>query len=726
MMRLGSSWVILIMVMVIYHNNRFQNSAWAKGKYSWMAYDHFDEINDHFSSINADNCRNKDKSQLIMRKDVVAQLPVYNELLSRIWYRNRSSLIHIHNMALNRAFFYSYVLQRMNSTETFYKQPNWMYFYFSATADVNANPYGLNGSAFYFDTDCHYPNWYTTLPFNRTVPLFGPKAFRWDDFGDQDNFLREPTRQVVQAVDLGAGRFMNYTHPGFKMNPWYKNWLPDLKGDMDSLTKFTYYIGIKESNVTGHFISDEYDNFAFFGPNSPGASDKDERLLPVQFTAPYFDCGGSNKWVVSAVSPVIDFMPRYSNFTHLRRQRIVGVTVMDTDLIKLDFNACGVSPGNPGPSYLSGIARCRPSTGCKHKMGYGFRRGGYVCVCKSGWRYPFFIERPFQGDNVEQATEEEYYNGFQCTPTDYRLVLPVVDQLSGVSIEGTGVVVNSAGLPLDLVEENERKRRETGNGSALVDTSYKYFPTNVQNLKSRHGDVHVKTEKSKGDETSIVHTVGSKKMVPNDVTVMEIPSTNKSTHTPREPTPHEMIALAEKIRELGESQKLQEYLNLQGSRYKLDITRDEREDTYAERNNVDISVEKEYEADVKQHKAYKDFLIEADQVSGKPNGSRVAEILRDDVIQMRERHEQRFHANRLSAGARRRRKRASVYDDMAFNRVLRIFRWKNSVSRSNCHQQPNHRLTMPGDVGYGADKQFQNEGRTAVRLSNFLSLYLQV
>ena len=37
---------------------------------------------------------------------------------------------------------------------------------------------------------------------------------------------------------------------------------------------------------------------------------------------------------------------------------------MDTDLQEIDFNACGTSPGNPGPSYLSGIARCKPpSTG---------------------------------------------------------------------------------------------------------------------------------------------------------------------------------------------------------------------------------------------------------------------------------------------------------------------------------------------------------------------------
>ena len=57
-----------------------------------------------------------------------------------------------------------------------------------------------------------------------------------------DNFQRdicmlETLRRVIVAVAICPVR--------------YDNWLPDLKGDMDSLTKFTYYIGIKESNVTG-------------------------------------------------------------------------------------------------------------------------------------------------------------------------------------------------------------------------------------------------------------------------------------------------------------------------------------------------------------------------------------------------------------------------------------------------------------------------------------------
>ena len=51
-------------------------------------------------------------------------------------------------------------------------------------------------------------------------------------------------------------------------------------------------------------------------------------------------------------------------------------------------------------------------------MGYGFKRGGYSCPCKSGTRYPWNAQPPWDGAIIEQATETEYYNGFQCTPSD--------------------------------------------------------------------------------------------------------------------------------------------------------------------------------------------------------------------------------------------------------------------------------------------------------------------
>ena len=41
------------------------------------------------------------------------------------------------------------------------------------------------------------------------------------------------------------------------------------------------------------------------------------------------------------------------------------MVVTDTDFIELDFNACGTSAGNPGPSYLSGIHRCQKTTGVR-------------------------------------------------------------------------------------------------------------------------------------------------------------------------------------------------------------------------------------------------------------------------------------------------------------------------------------------------------------------------
>jgi len=62
----------------------------------------------------------------------------------------------------------------------------------------------------------------------------------------------------------------------------------------------------------------------------------------------------------------------------------------------------------------------------------------------------------------------------------------------------------------------------------------------------------------------------------------------------------------------------------------------------------------------------------------------------------------------------------------AFARMMRIFRQKDSTTAQNCHQMAPHNLVLSGDVAYGVQKQFESEGRTALRLSYFLSNYLQV
>ncbi|CAL1537135.1 unnamed protein product, partial [Lymnaea stagnalis] len=629
------------------------------GPYDWMKPDKFNQLDGLFHSVNAGNCRSKSKQQLLMRSDVVSQLPVYNHLLSKVWYRNRTSLIHIHNMALNRAMFHSYILQKMNDSESFHKQPDWRYFYFSAASDVNANPNVLNGSAFYFDTDCHYANWLPTLPFNKTIHLFGPRAFRWDDYRDQDNYLREPTRTVVKVTDIGSGN-SNYTHPGYKMNTWYTTWLPDTHANEDSLTKFTYYIDIKQSNVTGKFQADQNERFAFFGPSMPGAADTEPKMLPVQFTAPYFDCGGANKWVVSAVSPVVDFMPRYSNFTHLRRQKFVGVVVMDIDLNKIDFNSCGVSPGNPGPSYLSGIDRCKRTTSCKHKAGFGLKRGGYICVCKPGTRWPWWQEPPYQGADIEMATEEEYKAGFLCLKNQHTLVLPVIDRYPGVHFELGDQIVSSGGPPANSQADGQAEKQRSS------------------------GDVH-------GDQHS----------------------------QSRDPTDRDSI---KKI--IEDAEMIREFRIRARRDVKSPHANDDNgstEDDYVIKNMVDVDVERLYQDDVRAHVELRNQLLAGNGM--KKNLSSIETTLLESMTKLRDRHAERFKS--LPTSGHGRVKRASVFDDQAFDRMMKIMRQKASVTSSSCHKLPNHQLFLPGDVSYGVNAQFESEGRTALRLSHFLSLMLQ-
>ena len=63
-------------------------------------------------------------------------------------------------------------------------QPGLLYYYFSTVADVSANEYNINGSGIMFDNNGSFATWYKTLPFNRTLSLFGPRAYRFDDYNE--------------------------------------------------------------------------------------------------------------------------------------------------------------------------------------------------------------------------------------------------------------------------------------------------------------------------------------------------------------------------------------------------------------------------------------------------------------------------------------------------------------------------------------------------------------
>jgi len=403
-----------------------EGGDYGRSPFDWVQFDTFDEITERYSAINKFNCRSKPERELYMPDNTISQVPKFNKLLSSIIYPNRTNLLHLHNMALNRAFFFSYIYQKLNESENFPYQPGLMYYYFSSAADISANEYAINGSMIMFDHNASYPNWYRNLAFNKTLPLFGPGAFRLDDFNDPTNWLREPTNHTIDIYDFGAGPQSNYTHESYKTNEWFNIWLPDGwdKEGQDSVMKHSYDVGIKYSNETGKFLRDEFEALTFFGPPSPGQNDREQ---PVIFTRPYFDCGKSNKWIVSAVAPIVDWIPRYlEQWLHIRRHRFVAVSVQSIDFLSIDLNPCPLSFGNQIPNLFAGISRCKQSTTCEPLDGWGYRRGGYKCMCSPGYRAPQWNRGDFMGEDIESATEEEYKNGFDCLPVELRQVIPVI------------------------------------------------------------------------------------------------------------------------------------------------------------------------------------------------------------------------------------------------------------------------------------------------------------
>ena len=74
---------------------------------------------------------------------------------------------------------------------------------------------------------------------------------------------------------------------------------------------------------------------------------------------------------------------------------------------------------------------------------------------------------------------------------------------------------------------------------------------------------------------------------------------------------------------------------------------------------------------------------------------------------------------------KRRRMKRQAFDEGAHNRMTEILNFKTSVNRKTCKNFKKEQLYLPGDVGYNVDEVFGNQARTALRLSHFLSNFLQ-
>lgn len=368
-------------------------------QHSWHQPDNVDDIVAKCERVTPDNCPVVDRNQLFLPMSTVSQLPDIKQFGIDPIYQNRTNLLQVHNVALNRAFFYSYILQKAQDDA----EPGLMYYMLSTAADVSANP-NVNSSAIYYSPNKAFTPSYNGF-FNKTMPLFAPRAHRVDDYNDPFQMKGLSTMNTIAISDLGAIRpdlkDSNYTTDVYKINEWYSAWLPDLTKRHDS--KPTYSVHVTHSNGTN-------ETFVFHGP--PGASDNPG---PVKWQKPYYDCGRTNKWLTSASVPIADLFPRHTGWRHIELPLYVATSVVEIDFTRLDINQCQAGDGGSDSNYFADTAKCKKdTTTCEPIHGFGFRRGGYQCRCKPGFRFPKHVKGPYLGELIERATDFEYKQGFQC------------------------------------------------------------------------------------------------------------------------------------------------------------------------------------------------------------------------------------------------------------------------------------------------------------------------
>nr|WOZ29507.1 G-protein coupled receptor 158 [Locusta migratoria] len=387
------------------------------GQYEWQTRDAFDEIRQKMDRVTSDNCPIQRVEDLRLPEDSVSHIPDIKDININPVFPNRTALLHLHNMAMSRSFFWSYILQsrfiRPAINDTY--DPGMMYYFLSTVADVSTNRY-INASAIYFAPNSSYTPSYRGF-FNKTMPLFAPRTYRGDDFNDPIHLERTSTLRTFIVQDLGAipndSLSLDYTSEYYKINEWYKKWLPDTV-DRRHDTKTTYQVEIRYANNTN-------ETFTFHGP--PGA---DEYPGPVNWTRPYFDCGRSNKWLVAAVVPIADIYPRHTGFRHIEFPKYTAAAVLELDFDRIDINQCPKGKGNDGPNRFADTARCKKdTTECEPIHGWGFRRGGYQCRCRPGFRLPNVVRRPYLGEIVERASDEQYSNEFDCLKIGWVHKMPV-------------------------------------------------------------------------------------------------------------------------------------------------------------------------------------------------------------------------------------------------------------------------------------------------------------
>ncbi|KAH9491662.1 hypothetical protein Btru_030629, partial [Bulinus truncatus] len=371
-----------------------------------------------------------------------------------------------------------------------------------------------------------------------------------------------------------------------------------------------------------------------------------------------------------------------------------------------------------------------------------------VCVGLKTWFVHSTLNFRFKGEDIERATDYEYENSFSCKKIQFQQVLPVVDNLPGSSIEGTESVFGSSGLGAAAI--NQRKERSS------------------DRIIRRSSDRIIRRSSDQSTVTSVTRKLSADHQLINDHYTVDM-----TVHSVNGQTIQDSIKLADKLRhqrvnetcecEVNETGECE--VNEAGEREVIEKTgecevnetgecevKEAGECEVNETGECEVNetgfnsstnqiqtvclvlrlspvirtvtllisdVEKKYQKDLDAHRKLTRILLQTSK-----NLTLTIQTIQESVARIRSHHIKRFESRRHTVRSRR-QKRDSVYDDQAIERMLRIFRQKASVTADNCHKLTGNQLYLPEDVSYGVSSQFEPEGRTALRLAHFMSMYLQ-
>ncbi|XP_014669053.1 PREDICTED: uncharacterized protein LOC106810274 [Priapulus caudatus] len=253
---------VLLLVVVIATTGRANGDA-------------FDDAVTKLQSVSADSCRAVlagDEQRLLLEENFVTGVPGSSGQSPQLALSEASTLAH------NRAFFFSFILQHMNATAD---EPGFLYYYYSAVADVAAYGDVISGSSVVFDRKSFFPNWYKSASAQRPhVTDYLPYA----------RAPRAGEHLIVVEDDAvaGSGAGSAYTD-GDRYSwakPWYSKWLPRAMQP-----PLPYQIIIEK-------LFHPKDHMQVYGP---------PETKPSSFTPPYFECGLIDEWISGAVSPVVNY-----------------------------------------------------------------------------------------------------------------------------------------------------------------------------------------------------------------------------------------------------------------------------------------------------------------------------------------------------------------------------------------------------------------------------------